>query len=183
MMSFDWESAFWVNSAVAKMVYSESDRAAPLVNQARCAFEAYLAPLVASAAQAARDAFAIGDILGARSILNNLAVSSTQEATLRWTALWQQLMVTNADGYVAVADSSNLLCGCSKTSAVFNSAWAEKVVADTGDHYRLPDSSCAYIDADGHCHSESVRSGRADGKTSRNRPRTIPKSSVRGVVE
>lgn len=182
-MSFDWDSAFWVNSAVAKMVYSEHDRAAPLVNQARCLFEDYLAPLVVSAAESARAAYSRGDDEGARLILNDLAVSATKEATIRWTALWQQLMVANADGYVAVADSTNLLCGCSKTSTVFNSAWADKVVADTGDHYRLPDSSCAYIDPDGHCHSDSTRSGRSNGKKSQNRPLTIPKSLVRGVFE
>ena len=61
-------------------------------------------------------------------------------------ALWQQLMVTNADGYVATEDADNLLCGCTKTAAVFNYDWMNKVIADTGDHYKLPTDCDGYID-------------------------------------
>ena len=62
------------------------------------------------------------------------------------TALWQQLMVTNADGYVATVDEDNLLCGCTKTAAVFSDDWKYKVIADTGDHYKLPTDCSGYID-------------------------------------
>ena len=64
----------------------------------------------------------------------------------RFAALWQQLMVTNADGYVATVDEDNLLCGCTKTAAVFNYDWRDKVIMDTGDHYKLPTDCDGYID-------------------------------------
>jgi dipeptidase len=101
MMSFDWDAAFWVNTAVAKMVYAEKDRAASIVAQARCDFEKYLSPLVASVTEEAVALFNSGDDEKASSLLTSLAMETTEEATKRWTMLWQQLMVTNADGYTA----------------------------------------------------------------------------------
>ncbi|CAE7586007.1 pepDA [Symbiodinium microadriaticum] len=101
MMEFDWNAAFWVNSAVAKMVYAEEDKASPIVTNARCAFEEYLSPLVDTASQKARASFSAGDYEGGVSVLTDLAVTTTEEATKRWTLLWQQLLITNVDGYVA----------------------------------------------------------------------------------
>ncbi len=57
MMQFNWEAGFWVNTAVAKMVYAEKDRAVPIVSRARCDFEDYLLPLVQSTLKSAVELF------------------------------------------------------------------------------------------------------------------------------
>lgn len=101
MMDFDWDAAFWVNTAVAKMVYAEKDRAASIVSQARCDFENYLSPLVANTAGYAESLFNAGDYESGIAALTALATETTEEATKRWKLLWQQLLVVNADGYVA----------------------------------------------------------------------------------
>jgi dipeptidase len=101
MMEFTWDAAFWVNTAVAKMVYAEKDRASPIVSQARCEFEQFLSPLVTSTKLKATALFDAGDVEGGASALTDLAMTTGAEATLRWIKLWQQLLVTNADGYVA----------------------------------------------------------------------------------
>ena len=85
MMSFDWESAFWVNTAVAKLVYAEKDRAVSIVNQARCAFEQWLEPLVSSISEKAKSLLDAGENDEAIDQLTTLAVMSTEEATKRWT--------------------------------------------------------------------------------------------------
>lgn len=104
MMSFDWDAAFWVNTAVAKMVYAEKDRAESVVAQARCAFEKYLAPLVASVTEEAVSLFESGNADKATALLTSLAMDTSEEATKQWTLLWQRLMVTNADGYTATGE-------------------------------------------------------------------------------
>lgn len=175
MMDFDWNAAFWVNTAVAKMVYAEKDRAASIVSQARCAFEEYLAPIVASASEQAKTLFNNGQYEGGVKTLTGLAMTTSEEATRRWTLLWQQLLVTNGDGYVATVNSKNLLCGCTKTAAVFSSSWLDKVVADTGDHYLFPVPCSGWIDPDGHCHEN-------ENSRSKNVLKSIPKLLVRGVV-
>ena len=83
-------------------------------------------------------------------------------------------MVTFQDGYTASADPTNLLCGCQKTPPAYSDAWLGKVVADSGDRYRLPDASCAYIDPDGHCHPKPPAAPTP--------MRAIPKHKVRGVL-
>ncbi len=165
---------------MARLVYAERDRAAPLVNAARCAFENFLAPLVQDTSTLAQREFEQDEPTLGRAALTALAVTASFEATKRWTALWQQLMVANADGYSASVNEADLMCGCSKASTKFNSAWASKVVADTGDHYRLPDASCAYIDPDGHCQS-IAGDHRAYLPTSKPN-QAFPKNLVRGVV-
>ena len=148
-------SAFWVNSAVARLVYQDYNRAGPLVTRAREQLEAHLAPLVAAAEANATAKWASGDVAGVAAVLSALAVEATAEATARWTALWMKLMVTLQDGSTAAEEPSDLLCGCTKTAPVYEAAWLEKVVNDTHDHYRLPAKDCAYIDADGHCHPKA----------------------------
>lgn len=177
MMEFSWDSAMWVNSAVAQQVYSAEDRARPIVQAARCAFETEMAPHVTATADEARAQFDSGDNEGGIATLTRLAVRATAAATARWTALWQELMVANVDGYSATVDESNLLCGCHKAAAQFSTDFLEKVIADTGDHYRLPGSDCDYIDPDGHCHHNDELSAPAR----KNVGKTIPKHLVRGV--
>lgn len=101
MMEFDWDAAFWVNNAVAKMVYADEDKASVIVADARCAFEDYLAPLVSTVTKEAQALFADGDYQSGVSALTDLATTTSQEATVRWTKLWQQLLITHVDGYTA----------------------------------------------------------------------------------
>ena len=85
MMSFDWESAFWVNTAVAKLVYAEKDRAASIVMQAKCAFEDWAAPLVSSVSDQAKVYLEAGEVDAGVAQLTSLAIITTEEATRRWT--------------------------------------------------------------------------------------------------
>ena len=107
-------------------------------------------------------------------MLTQLAVETSQQATAKWTELWQHLMVSFSDGMTATVDESNKICGCHKAATVFSDAWGEKVVVDTGDHYRLPSTDCDYIDADGKC-----RKGKPPTAT---RLVGIPKEQVSGVA-
>ena len=157
----------WVNSAVARLVYQDVARAAPVVRCARQAFEEWAAPEVEKTETAAAARFAAGDDKGGREALTALALKAGKEANSRWTALWSQLMVTFADGATAAADGSNMLCGCSKETPRFDDNWLAKLTTDTGDHYRLPSSACGYLDPDGHCHpkppSAAAHVGSSDG--------------------
>ncbi len=176
IMEFDWNSAYWVNTAVAKSVYSEMDRAASIVEAARCEFEDYLAPLVEKTTEKASALFTAGKYDSGVDALTDLAVRTSKEATRRWRLLWQQLLVTNADGCVATSNPDQLLCGCTKTSAKFSTAWLDKVVADTGDHYAVPVQCNGYIDADGHC-QEDLKS-----IYQRNVEKSISKFDINGVI-
>ena len=93
-----------VNNAVAKLVYSDYDRTAPMVTEAKAGFESWLEPRIADTEAKALELFGSGNHKAAGEALTQLAVESTAEATARWTALWQTIMVTNLDGGVASVD-------------------------------------------------------------------------------
>ena len=114
---------------MAKLVYAEPDRAASIVTAEKCAFDASLAPIVEAAAEEARAFISAGDDAAAIQTLSTLAVETGKEALDRWTKLWPKLMVANADGYSAVANPNDLMCGCNKTAATFDAAWLAKVRA------------------------------------------------------
>ena len=61
MMQFSWDSAYWVNSAVAKLAYSERTRAMPVVHEARACFEQLIAPKLNATEYIAAAQFARGD--------------------------------------------------------------------------------------------------------------------------
>jgi len=189
MLEFSWDSAYWVNSAVAKLVYSAKDQMEQTVYCAKQDFEDWVEPLVKTAEQESMDCF--NEALRMNSVstdscvlaLTELAIVATQEATKRWTALWQQLMITFIDGYVTTVDESNNLCGCKKTAFSFSDDWKTKVVDSTGDRYRLPDSNCIEIDPDGHCVTGDDDSNTDDAETlQQKREINLRKTQVIGVV-
>lgn len=135
---FSLHSAWWLANLVADQVYAKADRAAPLVRKARAELDAALTAALVDADDKAARAFAAGDAKGALATLTDHAVAAGAAATARWTALWQELLVSFIDGRVTAANPKEPVCECTKESATFSEAWKAKVVADTGDHYLQP---------------------------------------------
>ena len=46
--------------------------------------------------------------------------------------------MTFVDGYHMKPDPSNLVTGCAKETPHWSEEWKAKVVAETGDHYKVP---------------------------------------------
>ena len=138
MLSFSWESHYWVATSVARLVYQDYERAAPLVACARQKYEEWVAPRMKAAETEAAKRFAKGDEAGAIATLTNLTVSAGEEAHTRWQALWSQLMVAFNDGGMFGPNAANHLCGCEKSGPKYDKEWLRKVVVDTGERYRYP---------------------------------------------
>jgi len=153
MIEFSWESAFWVTSAVSRLIYGDYDRAAPVVRDARASYDAWAVKEMEAAFSAALPLYQKGETAKGEAVLNDLSVRAGAEATQRWTQLWATLMTSFQDGLTTSPDPTNTFCGCKKETPSYSDNWLTKVVNDTGDHYRLPSSSCKYIDPDGHCHN------------------------------
>jgi dipeptidase len=134
MMHFSWESAFWVNSAVANLLYGMKDRAAPVVRQWQQDFDSYATAEMRQVEAEAKRLLSTGEETAGLKMLTELAMKTSQAATAKWVKLWQHLMVSFADGMTATVDPDNKVCGCKKTGTVFSDAWGQKVVVDTGDH-------------------------------------------------
>jgi len=88
MLSFSWNSGYWVNSAVAKLVYGGVDSAKCAVVDAKHAFEAYAEGLLADASPKASSCFSAaasddGDASKCVAMLDDVATAATKEATAR----------------------------------------------------------------------------------------------------
>ncbi len=134
MMHFSWESAFWVNSAVANLLYGMKGRAAPVVRQWQQDFDSYATAEMRQVEAEAKRLLSTGEETAGLKMLTELAMKTSKAATAKWVKLWQHLMVSFADGMTATVDPDNKVCGCKKTGTVFSDAWGQKVVVDTGDH-------------------------------------------------
>merc|ERR1712216_512596 len=88
MLEFSWDSAYWVNSAVAKLAYSDRDNSMPVIRKARADFERFLGPLVQEAEAAAIALYQAGEAQAAVKVLDALAITTSKEATERWEQLW-----------------------------------------------------------------------------------------------
>eukprot|EP00940_MAST-03C_sp_MAST-3C-sp2_P001819 g1819.t1 len=182
MLSFSWSSAYWVNSAVARLVYGDVSRASPIVRRKQRSFQTFVDTKVAETKSAALRMIRQGNEKGALRELNVLALTTTEAALEQWKDLWGEIMVTLADGLTASADKTNELCGCKKETPTFPAEWLGKVVADTGSKYRLPGKNCEYIDPDGHCHHGGALGAASSIETAKaNAHRPIPKHLVPGV--
>lgn len=140
---------------MANLLYGMKDRAAPAVIDAKREFDTWATKKTELATEVAEKLFHKGQNESAVKVLSTLAVETSGNATSRWTELFQQMMIRFSDGVSdSTIDENNLLCGCRKERTAFTEAWGEKVIRDTRDHYRLPSSSCTFIDSDGKCHKK-----------------------------
>lgn len=55
-----------------------------------------------------------------------------------WAGFFGQLFVKYRDGYVITPNAANNNCGCNVGNGAYPSAWYERIVEDTGDHYKVP---------------------------------------------
>lgn len=139
--NFSWNSAWWVNQAVADQVYTRMDRAAPVVLAARKELDATLDTALKAAETDATAKFAAGDVAGAHAVLSAHSVQAGATALAAWTALWQRLTMLFVDGKTTKINPKNEVCGCDKPSVEFEDAWKTKVVADDGEHYKVPNQA------------------------------------------
>uniref|UniRef100_A0A7S2N574 Dipeptidase n=1 Tax=Haptolina brevifila TaxID=156173 RepID=A0A7S2N574_9EUKA len=142
VMNFSWDSAWWVNNAVADTVYTRKDRAAPVVLAAREALDKELDAALKTAEAAASAAFKAGNIAEGKQVLTAHAMAAGALATATWRELWQRLMTSFIDGSIKTASKGGTEdCGCTSEHVSYTDAWKTKVVTDAGEHYRVPSST------------------------------------------
>ena len=56
----------------------------------------------------------------------------------QWGQFFGQLFMKYRDGYVISTDDNNQACGCSPANAPYSNQWNDRIVKDTGNHYRVP---------------------------------------------
>jgi hypothetical protein len=60
-----------------------------------------------------------------------------------WGSFFGQLFVKYRDGYVFTPNENSNNCGCSVGNGPYPQAWYDRIVEDTGDHYKVPSEAYA----------------------------------------
>ncbi|CAE7830076.1 unnamed protein product, partial [Symbiodinium microadriaticum] len=146
MMDFSLDSAFYVFNLVANWAYSRWDAIYPDVHQAILDKEQAYFALVKEADATALEIFHSNMENAAADAVEYLTSFSVEigEALLKdWFTFFGQLFVKYRDGFVTVAAPEVPVCGCSTTSAPYQDQWYNRIAADTGDIYIVPDGDDA----------------------------------------
>lgn len=130
---FSLESMHWVQQMVSNFAYSRYDVIGPAVQSKLAELEGHLFQTVSDmdvklmkmtseeAAAAATDfSFQTGERLHAQ-----------------WLEFYGRLFATYVDGYRTVSNPRNKFSGCDKEPLQFSEAWKQRIVEETGDHYRV----------------------------------------------
>jgi dipeptidase len=142
MMTFNWDSAFYVFNVVANFAYSRWDLISrdliPIIQST----EQDLIQSVKDIDQSALTLLSSGS--PTKDIIDFVSQQGVQVGAMlmkKWQGVFGQLFVKYRDGYVITADAMSTSCGCAPVSAGYPQQWYDRIVKDTGKHYLQPDES------------------------------------------
>ena len=143
MMEFSMDSAFYAFNLVANWAYSRWDLIYPdvaaAVNELEARYIREIADLDAKALLKVENE----GMDAAIQYVTDYSVATGNALVAQWGKFFGQLFVKYRDGYVIKPDSDAKSCGCNAASAGYPTAWYDRIVRDTKDHYYEPSESQA----------------------------------------
>lgn len=139
MMEFSLQSAFYVFNLVANWAYSRWDAIYPDVYEMIISKEAEYREMVADMDAQAVPLFEAGDDAKAIEMMTSFSEGIGDKLLTDWFTFFGQLFVKYRDGYITTAAPNIPVCGCNSKSVGYSSEWYDRIAADTGDLYVLPD--------------------------------------------
>lgn len=141
MMEFSLQSAFYVFNLVANWAYSRWDAIYPDVYDMILTKEAAYRDMVVAMDEKAISMFNAGQDLVAVEAMTAFSEGIGDQLLSDWFAFFGQLFVKFRDGYVTTAAPHVPVCGCNTQSLSYADEWYDRIVADTGDFYLVPDDA------------------------------------------
>lgn len=138
MMKFNMQSAFYVFNLVANWAYSRWDLIYPDIANAVDQWET---TFISQVAEIDKEALVIAtdkSMDDAIQHVTDFSVKAGNALVTRWGEFFGELFVKYRDGYVVTPNPDSTACGCNAVSAGYPSAWYDRIVKDTGDHYYYP---------------------------------------------
>eukprot|EP00929_Paragymnodinium_shiwhaense_P002818 TRINITY_DN103117_c0_g1_i1.p1 TRINITY_DN103117_c0_g1~~TRINITY_DN103117_c0_g1_i1.p1 ORF type:complete len:608 (-),score=54.10 TRINITY_DN103117_c0_g1_i1:41-1864(-) len=137
---FSLQTMHWVTQLVANYAYSRFNQVAPVVQAKLAELEGHLFKAVEEMDAELDQA---SDPRKVHQMATDFSYTKAQQAHADWLEFHGELFVTFVDGYHTVVNKNNSLGGCDKETPHFDDAWKARIVADTGDHYKVPEQLLA----------------------------------------
>merc|ERR1712232_1388050 len=88
-------------------------------------------------------------------VMSDFTSQSGDQIHAHWMNFYGKLFARFRDGYSIVPDDKDKSCGCRTDAPGFDDAWRKRIVAETGDRYRIPEGE----DDSGNDHSDTGGGG------------------------
>jgi dipeptidase len=139
LMTFSFDSAFYVYNLVANFAYTRWDLIYNDVIKNILSIEAKFESEIAELDMKALKVYQTNKD-EAVELVTNYSVQTGNALVKDWLTFFGSLFVKYRDGYVITKDESELSCGCKPVAQNNPQPWNDRVVAENGDHFRVPDS-------------------------------------------
>eukprot|EP00296_Roombia_truncata_P009687 JP448310.1.p1 GENE.JP448310.1~~JP448310.1.p1 ORF type:complete len:138 (+),score=44.32 JP448310.1:1-414(+) len=70
-------------------------------------------------------------------LVTTFAVDTADTCVTQWLGLWQKLFATFRDGQITTPDPEVKRCNCKVVEPGYSTAWYDRIVKDTGTHYKV----------------------------------------------
>jgi len=142
LMTFKWDSAFWVFNLVSNYAYSRYSIIYPDVLAKIVTYQQQYYKQVPSVDSQALAAYNNGDKEKAIEIVTDYSTGVAENLIDEWLGFFQQLFVKYMDGYSKRANpkGGNPIVD----NPGYNDQWLSQIVTQDGDKYRVPPSSKPY---------------------------------------
>lgn len=159
MMTFNFQSAFWVFNMVSNFVYTRWNLIYPDVSATIAAREAAIMEQF-TPTDAKICATFFTDPQSLLDMATDMCVQFAENVTADWLKLWQNLFVKYMDGNVKTPGPDNNPRQPIMKQPGYGQRWYERIVIETGTHYLEPASNSSSLRA---AHTSMRRSGKVKG--------------------
>jgi len=138
MLSFSFESAFWVFNLVTNFVYPRYGQMHPEVDNKIASYRSYFESEVPAIDQAALALYKINQTQ-AIDFLTQFSVSTGETVVKEWLDFFKYLFTKYMDGNIKTPNPDSRNPNLAQPG--YSNAWYGRIVAETGTHYMEPASA------------------------------------------
>ena len=135
MMTFSFDSAFYVFNMVANFAYSRWDLIYGDMYNEIISRESAFTTQIESLDKVAAAMYTKDGASAAIEFTTAFSVEAGNKLVKDWVSYFGQLFVKYRDGYVITENEASTNCGCSTANQAYPSAWYDRIAKDTGGHY------------------------------------------------
>jgi len=147
VLSFNFNSAFTVFNLVANWAYSRWDAIYPDVTAKIVQVETAFQNAIQELDQVATAKYNSEGAAAAVELTTSQCTSFGDSLTAQWQQFFGQLFMKYRDGYAITPNTDSQSCGCSVANVPYSQEWYNRIVQDTGDHYKyVPTASAGLKD-------------------------------------
>jgi dipeptidase len=138
LMTFKWDSAFWIFNLVSNYVYNRYSLIYPEVVDKINTLQQQYYKQITDIDKRASEQFQKGNSEQGTKIISDFSVETADQLIDEWTEFFTYLFVKYMDGYSKRANpkGGNPIID----NPGYDEKWLSQIVAQDGDHYRVPSS-------------------------------------------